>query len=116
MMYLKAFALGGLICMLAQIILDNSKLTPAHVLVGLVVSGGVLGGFGLYEPLIKWGGAGASVPISSFGNALVKGIMPALEKDGVIGLLTGMFTITSTGIAAAIVFAWIVAMIFNPKS
>lgn len=116
MMYLKAFGLGGLICLGAQLVLDNTKLSPAHVLVGLTVIGAILGGFGLYDPLVAWAGAGASVPISSFGNALVKGIMPALEKDGVIGLVTGMFQITSSGITAAIVFAWIVAMVFNPKS
>jgi stage V sporulation protein AE len=116
MMYVKAFGLGGLICMAAQVVLDNTKLTAAHVLVGLTVLGGILGGLGLYDPLVHWAGAGASVPISSFGNALVKGVLPALEKDGVLGALTGMFQITSTGIAAAIVFAWIVAVIFDPKS
>lgn len=116
MMYLKAFFVGGLICMVAQMVLDNTKYTPAHVLVGLTVAGGILGGIGLYDPLIGWAGAGASVPISSFGNALVKGVMPALEKEGIIGVLTGMFQITSTGIAASIVFAWIAAVIFNPKS
>jgi stage V sporulation protein AE len=116
MMYLKAFLVGGLICMVAQIVLDNSKLSPAHVLVGLTVIGGLLGGVGLYDPLIQFAGAGATVPISSFGNALVKGLIPALEKDGFIGVLSGMFQITSTGIAAAIVFAWIVAIVFNPKS
>jgi stage V sporulation protein AE len=116
MMYVKAFLVGGLICMVAQMVLDNSKLSPAHVLVGLTVIGGILGGMGLYEPLIKFAGAGATVPISSFGNSLVKGLIPALEKDGMIGVLSGMFQITSTGIAAAIVFAWMVAIVFNPKS
>ncbi len=113
--YIFAFLLGGGICLLAQLILDLTKLTPGHVLCGLTVAGGILGGLGLYEPLIKMAGGGATMPISSFGNALVQGAIGEAKLHGVIGVLTGMFELTSTGIAAAIIFAFFVALIFDPK-
>jgi len=116
MMYLKAFLVGGLICLIAQLILDNTKFSPGHVLSGLTVAGGVLGGLGLYDRLVAFAGAGASVPISSFGNSLVKGALQEVETHGLVGVLTGMFEVTSAGIAAAIVFAFLVAVTFNPKS
>ena len=116
MMYLKAFLVGGLICLLAQLILDNTKYSPGHVLSGFTVAGGVLGGFGIYDRLIEFAGAGATVPISSFGNALVKGALHQASERGLIGVLTGMFEMTSAGIAAAIVFAFFTAVTFNPKS
>lgn len=116
MMYLKAFLVGGLICLIAQIILDNTKLSPGHVLSGFTVAGGVLGGVGLYDRLIEFAGAGATVPISSFGNSLVKGALQEAGSRGLIGVLTGMFELTSTGITAAIVFAFLTAVVFNPKS
>lgn len=116
MMYLKAFIVGGLICLIAQIILDNTKLTAGHVLSSFTVAGGVLGGFGLYDRLIDWAGAGATVPITSFGNALVKGALQEAETGGLVGVLTGMFELTSAGITAAIVFAFLTAVTFNPKS
>lgn len=116
MMYLKAFLVGGLICLIAQLILDNTKLSPGHVLSGFTVAGGVLGGFGLYDRLVDFAGAGATVPISSFGNALVKGALQEVDQNGMIGILTGMFEVTSAGIAAAIVFAFLTAVVFNPKS
>lgn len=116
MMYLKAFLVGGLICLIAQLILDNSKLSPGHVLSGFTVAGGILGGFGLYDRLVTFAGAGASVPISSFGNALVKGALQEVQQNGLIGILTGMFEMTSAGIAAAIIFAFLTAVTFNPKS
>jgi len=116
MMYLKAFLVGGLICMLAQLILDNTKFSPGHVLSGFTVAGGILGGLGLYDRLIDFAGAGASVPISSFGNALVKGALQEANTRGLVGVLTGMFEMTSTGIAAAIVFAFLTAVVFQPKS
>lgn len=116
MMYLKAFLIGGLICLIAQLILDNSKLSPGHVLSGFTVGGGILGGLGLYDRLVDFAGAGATVPISSFGNALVKGALQEVEQHGLIGILTGMFEVTSAGIAAAIVFAFLTAVAFNPKS
>ncbi|MBP2018062.1 stage V sporulation protein AE [Symbiobacterium terraclitae] len=116
MMYLKAFLVGGLICLIAQLILDNTKFSPGHVLSGLTVAGGVLGGLGLYDRLVAFAGAGASVPISSFGNSLVKGALQEVETHGLVGVLTGMFEVTSAGIAAAIVFAFLAAVTFNPKS
>jgi stage V sporulation protein AE len=115
-MYLKAFLVGGLICLIAQLILDNTKFSPGHVLSGLTVAGGVLGGLGLYDRLVAFAGAGASVPISSFGNSLVKGALQEVETHGLVGVLTGMFEVTSAGIAAAIVFAFLAAVTFNPKS
>lgn len=115
MMYLKAFIVGGLICLLAQLILDNTKFSPGHVLSGLTVAGGLLGGVGLYDRLIDFAGAGATVPISSFGNALVKGALAEANNRGVIGVLSGMFEMTSAGIAAAIVFAFLAALVFNPQ-
>lgn len=116
MMYMKAFLVGGLICLIAQLILDNSKLSPGHVLSGFTVAGGILGGFGLYDRLVTFAGAGASVPISSFGNSLVKGALQEVQQNGLVGILTGMFEVTSAGIAAAILFAFLTAVTFNPKS
>lgn len=110
-----AFVIGGGICVIGQLMMDVVKLTPAHTTCTLVVLGSVLGGLGLYDPLIKFAGAGASVPISSFGNALVKGALIEAERDGVIGVLTGIFEITSAGISSAIVFGFIAALIFKPK-
>lgn len=113
--FLLAFLVGGIICVIGQILLDVFKLTPAHTTVSLVVAGAVLGGLGLYEPLIQFAGAGASVPISSFGNALVQGALSEAERTGVVGVLTGIFEVTSAGISAAIIFAVLAALIFKPK-
>lgn len=115
MIFFWAFVVGGLICVIGQIMFDVFKLTPAHTLSILVVSGAVLDGFGLYEPLIDFAGAGATVPITSFGNALVHGAMAEAEKHGVIGVLTGIFEITSAGMSSAIIFGMIGALIFKPK-
>jgi len=95
--------------------MDVFKLTPAHTMCTLVVGGAILGGLGLYEPLVKFAGAGASVPISSFGNSLVKGALSEAEKSGIVGVLTGIFEITSAGISSAIIFGFIAALIFKPK-
>jgi stage V sporulation protein AE len=116
MMYLKAFIVGGLICVLAQMLLDNTKWSPGHILSGFTVAGGILGGFGLYDRLIEFAGAGATMPISSFGNALAKGAIQEANRNGLVGVLTGMFELTSAGIAAAIVFAFFTALVFKPKS
>lgn len=116
MMYLNAFWVGGLICLLAQLILDNTKLSPGHVLAGFTVAGGILGGLGIYDKLVTFAGAGATVPISSFGNALVKGALQEASTHGLVGVLTGMFELTSAGITAAIIFAFLTAVVFNPKS
>jgi stage V sporulation protein AE len=110
-----AFVVGGLICVIGQILMDVFKLTPAHTLTILVVAGAILDGFGLYEPLIDFAGAGATIPITSFGNSLVHGALQEADKHGIIGVLTGMFEVTSAGISAAIVFGFIGALLFRPK-
>ncbi len=116
MIYFWAFVIGGIICVIGQIMLDVFKLTPAHTLTLLVVAGAVMDGLGLYEPLIDFAGAGATVPITSFGNSLVHGAMAEAEKHGLIGVVTGMFEVTSAGISAAIIFGVIGAILFKPKS
>ncbi|AJQ28009.1 MULTISPECIES: stage V sporulation protein AE [Pelosinus] len=113
--FILAFIVGGAICVIGQLLMDGLKLTPAHTMVTLVVSGAVLGGFGLYDDLVKFAGAGASVPISSFGNQLVKGALQEAEKTGIIGVLTGIFKITSSGISAAIIFGFLSALLCKPK-
>ncbi len=95
--------------------MDVFKLTPAHTMSTLVVTGTILGGLGLYEPIIKFAGAGASVPISSFGTALVKGALAEAKSTGIIGVLTGIFEVTSAGVSAAIIFGFLGALIFRPK-
>ncbi len=113
--FILAFLVGGAICVIGQLLMDVFKFTPAHMTVTLVVTGAVLGGLGLYEPLIQFAGAGASVPISSFGNALVKGALAEAERTGMVGVLTGIFEVTSAGISAAIIFAFLASLIFKPK-
>ena len=113
--FLFAFLVGGGICVIGQLLMDVFKLTPAHTMCTLVVAGAVLGGFGLYEPLLKFAGAGASVPISSFGNSLVKGALSEAKRDGIIGVITGIFEVTSAGISAAIIFGFLGALLFKPK-
>jgi len=113
--FLWAFIVGGLICVVGQIMMDVFQLTPAHTMSTLVVVGAVLGGLGLYEPLVKFAGAGATVPISSFGNSLVKGALMEAESTGLIGVLTGIFEITSAGISSAIIFGFFAALVFKPK-
>lgn len=113
--YIFAFVVGGLICVIGQLLMDVGKLTPAHTLSSLVVVGAILDGVGLYEKLIDFAGAGAIVPITSFGNSLVHGALAEAEKHGWIGVLTGMFEVTSSGISAAIVFGFIGALIFKAK-
>ena len=110
-----AFVVGGGICVIGQIMLDVFRLTPAHVTTTMVVTGAILGGLGLYEPLIKFAGGGASVPITSFGNALVKGAMAEAKRNGLVGVLTGVFEVTSAGISSAIIFGFIAALIFKSK-
>jgi stage V sporulation protein AE len=112
---LLAFLVGGGICVIGQIMMDLFRLTPAHTTSTLVVIGAILGGLGLYEPLIKFAGAGASVPISSFGNSLVKGALVEAQRDGLVGVLSGIFDLTSAGISAAIAFGFLAALVFKPK-
>lgn len=113
--YFWAFVVGGLICVIGQLLLDVGKFTPAHIMTILVVSGAILDGLGLYEPLIDFAGAGATVPITSFGNALVHGAMAEAEQFGIIGIVTGIFEVTSAGISAAIIFGFLAALLFKPK-
>jgi stage V sporulation protein AE len=115
MTFLWAFVVGGAICVIGQLLMDLTKLTPAHVMTILVCSGALLDGLGLYEPLIKFAGAGATVPITSFGNALVHGAMAEAKVHGLVGIITGIFEVTSAGISAAIVFAFFAALLFRPK-
>jgi stage V sporulation protein AE len=114
-MFFWSFVIGGIICVIGQLMFDVAKLTPAHTLSLMVVAGAVLSGFGLYEPLIDFAGAGATIPITSFGNALVNGAMQESQEHGLVGVLTGMFEVTSSGISAAIVFGFLGALLFNPK-
>lgn len=116
MEYLRAFIVGGLLCVIAQIILDNTKLTPGHILVIYVTSGVFLTAIGVYEPLIKFAEAGASVPLTGFGYALCKGAIKGVEKLGLIGAFTGGLQATAGGIGAAIIFGYIMSIISNPKT
>lgn len=113
--FFLAFIVGGGICVIGQIMMDVFRLTPAHTTSYLVVAGAILGGLGWYEPLIKFAGAGASIPISSFGNSLLKGAMMEFEKHGLVGVITGIFEITSAGISSAIIFAFLMSLFFRPK-
>ena len=114
MEYGKAFLIGGIICAIGQVLIDYTKLSPARILVLFVVLGVVLSGIGWYQPLVDFAGAGATVPLSGFGHMLAKGVKEAIIEDGLIGAFTGGLTATSAGIAAAIVFGLIVALIFKP--
>ncbi len=114
-MFFWAFVVGGLICVAGQLLMDVAKLTPGHMLSLLVVFGAILEGLGLYEPLVDFAGAGATVPIMNFGNTLVHGAMQEAERHGLVGVLTGMFEVTSAGISAAIVFAFLGAFLFKAK-
>lgn len=113
--YLKAFLVGGAICAVCQVLIDYTKLTPARILVGLVVLGVILGGFGVYQPLVEFAGGGASVPLMGFGNLIAKGTLKAVREEGLAGVLTGGFTAAAGGIAASIFFAFLVAVVFKPK-
>lgn len=112
--YLKVFITGGLICMIGQILMDKTKLTPARILVIFVTSGVILTGLGIYEYIKDFGGAGATVPISGFGYSLATGVMEAVDKRGIFGIFTGGVTATSAGICAAIVFGYLAALLSKP--
>lgn len=113
--FIFAFIVGGLICVIGQLIMDTLKITPAHTTCTLVVIGAILGGLGLYDPLVKFAGAGAFVPISSFGNTLVTSAIIEAEQAGFIGIFTGLLKTVSAGVSAAIIFGFISAMVFKPK-
>ena len=113
--YLKAFLVGGGICLLAQLLIDYTKLTPAKILVSFVVLGVILGGIGIYQPLVDFAGAGASVPLLGFGNTLAKGVREAVQEDGFLGILTGGLKATAGGITVAITAGLLASLVFKPK-
>lgn len=113
--YIKAFIVGGLICVIGQILIDKTKLTPARILVSFVVTGVFLELIGLYSYLVEFAGAGATVPLTGFGYTLCKGVREAIAQDGALGILTGGLRATAGGITAAIVFAFIMSFIFSSK-
>lgn len=113
--YIWAFAVGGALCVIAQILIDKTKLTPARILVVYVVAGVILTGIGVYQPLVDFAGCGATVPLTGFGYSLAKGVEKAIDERGLIGALTGGLTATSAGISAAMVFAWLAALLFKGK-
>ena len=112
---LKAFLVGGALCAIGQVLIDKTKLTPARILTGYVVTGVVLGALGIYEPLVRWAGAGATVPLVGFGNTLAQGVKTAVAKQGLLGVFTGGLTASAGGIAAAVCFALLMALIFKPR-
>lgn len=111
----KAFLVGGALCAVGQVLIDRTKLTPARILTSYVVAGVVLGALGVYAPLAKWAGAGATVPLTGFGSALSKGVKTAVEKTGLLGAFTGGFTAAAGGIAAAVFFGYLTAVLFRPR-
>lgn len=113
--YIKAFIIGGLLCLIGQILIDKTKLTPARILVCYVVMGVFLGAIGVYEPLVEFAGAGATVPLTGFGYNLAKGVKEAIHEDGFLGALTGGLKATAGGITAAITAALIASLIFKAK-
>ena len=115
MEYLKAFGIGGLLCLIGQILIDKTKLTPARILVSYVVIGVILGSVGIYEPFLKFAGAGASVPLTGFGNTLVKGVREAIDSDGFLGIFTGGLKATAGGITAAISAGLLMGLLFKAK-
>ncbi len=115
MEYLKAFLVGGAICLVGQLLIDKTKLTPARILVSYVVIGVILGAVGLYEPFAEFAGAGATVPLTGFGNTLAKGVREAVDKQGFLGVFTGGLKATAGGITAAITAGLLAAILFRPK-
>lgn len=115
MEYIKAFVVGGLICLLVQILMDQTKLLPGRIMVILVCSGVVLSALGIYEPFSQWAGAGADVPLSGFGNSLYQGIKEAVDKQGFLGLFKGGFKACAVGVSAALVFSYLASLVFEPK-
>lgn len=112
--FLNAFWVGGLICVIGQLLLSLTRLTPARILVSFVTAGVILGALGLYQPLVDFAGAGATVPLMGFGNSLAQGVMEAVREKGALGILTGGISATAAGITAAIVFGYLAALLFRP--
>ena len=115
MIYLNSFIFAGTICLIGQLILDNTKLTPGHNTSLFVVLGSLLDVFDVYDKFVLWAGGGALVPITSFGHLLIHGAMDTVNNYGTMGLFTGMFDLTSSGIVAAIIFSFVLSLIFSPK-
>ena len=115
MEYVKAFLCGGALCAIGQILIDRTALTPAKILVCYVTAGVALSGAGLYQPLVDWGGAGATVPLTGFGHLLARGVRRAVEESGALGALTGGVTAAAGGITAAIFFGFLVALVCKPR-
>lgn len=113
--YVNAFWVGGLICALVQILMEKTKLMPGRIMVILVCSGAVLGALGIYEPLIEFAGAGASVPLLGFGSLLWKGVKEAIATEGFIGIFLGGFTASAAGVSGALIFGYLASVIFEPK-
>ncbi|MCI7262846.1 MAG: stage V sporulation protein AE [Otoolea sp.] len=114
--YIRAFLVGGIICGAVQILMDKTKLMPGRIMVLLVVTGAILGFLGIYEPFSQWAGAGATVPLLGFGNTLWKGVTEAIAKDGFLGIFKGGLTAASAGITGALVFGYLAALLFQPKT
>ncbi len=115
MIYLNAFLFCGIVCVLGQLILDNTKLTPGHVTTIFVVVGAFLDTFNIYDKIILWAGGGALVPITSFGHLLIHGAMASASEYGIIGLFMGIFDLTASGISSAIIFSFVLSLFFKPK-
>ena len=113
--YIRAFLVGGLLCVIAQILIDKTKLTPARILVGYVVAGVFLGAVGLYQGLVDFGGAGATTPLTGFGYNIAKGVRKAVDEKGLLGALTGPLTAAAGGTAAALVFGFLASLVFKGK-
>ena len=113
--YLKAFVVGGILCLIGQILIDKTKLTPARILVSYVVMGVLLGALGLYPPLVEFAGAGATVPLTGFGNTLAQGVREAVQEDGFLGIITGGLKASAGGIATAILAGLIASLLFKAK-
>lgn len=116
MMYVKAFIVGGTICVIGQILIDKTKLTPARILVSFVVCGVILTVLGLYEYVVDFAGAGATVPIIGFGYTLGKGVIKGIQENGVLGIFTGGVKAAAGGIAASVIFGYLIALVFSPKT
>ena len=115
MPYLRAFAAGGLLCLIGQVLIDYTRLTPARILTSYVVMGVILGALGLYEPFAEWAGAGATVPLTGFGNVIAKGICEAVGEKGLLGIFSGGFTAASAGLGAAVIAGLLVSLLCRPK-
>ena len=111
----KAFLVGGIFCAIGQILIDKTKLTPAKILVIYVVAGVVLGAIGVYQPLVEWAGAGATVPLTGFGNVLAQGMKEAVTEYGILGIFKGAFTAGAAGVGAAVIFGYLAAVLFRPE-